>query len=326
MLAPSSMQAEPTAAVCFGKLPMRGDFIRHHVGGANGRRAVQAIDAWLQRGLVHGRQRQGPRFDDVFDAAPGYNFVMDLPAGDDLLAGSLRPSRDSAGRRYTFLVAVAVPRSKVDGRRLPSWPFRYNAFFSEANTLSADLVEGRVTNEQIPERLEGVGNLFDRTPFVVDYEYRLRQALVWPLWSRTWGSPEDGRKYVLIKNLIDVLGTSRGRPVRLPLGFPHPTAADAMDGSFWLEACWHLQGKPPAEPTFFWSEPGVDGALYVTLAPPPPALLAELFTPEERCDDCLRLDDPLGKPTADAALALPPMHSAILEDETLSFRAFIDKL
>jgi len=326
------MQAASSAALpvafCFGKLPAHGDFVRQRVGNpdGDGGRGLQAFDAWLQRGLLHARKRIGPHFEAAFDAAPGLCFVMDPPAGDNVLAGALRPSRDAAGRRYPFLVAVSVPRHQVDGRRLPSWPLRYQAFFDEATALVADVVAQRLADEHLPDRLVRLRDLFDDTPFLVDYEYRLRQAQVWPLWCRAWGASEHGRKYVLLKNLSDGFAAARGWPARLPLRFPYPSVAEAMDASFWLETCWRLHGKPPAKPAFFWSEADTDGALHVSLEDPPPALFSHLFMSEVGADGCFYLDDPDGKPTALAALALPATFITLLEDETLSYRAFIDHL
>ena len=320
------MQAASPAAACFGKLPTHGDFVRHHVGDSAGGRGLQAFDGWIQKGLRHSRQRLGAAFDAAFDAAPGLCFALDPPGGEDMLAGALRPSRDSTGRRYPFLVSVSIPRHRVDGRRLPSWPLRYQAFFAEASALAAEVVAGSIASESLPDRLAGLGDLFGRTPFLVDYENRLRKAQVWPLWARAWGTAEDGQKYVLLKNLTELFAEARGHPVRLPLRFPFPSTAEATDASFWLETCWRLHGKPPAEPAFFWPEPETDGGLVVALAQPPPALLTHLFTPETSDVGCFYLDDPDGKPTALAALAIPAAHSALLEDESLSFRAFIDKL
>lgn len=324
MLALPDMQVASPAAACFGKLPTHGDFVRHNVGVSDGR-ALQAFDDWVQRGLIHAR-RVDPQFDSAFDKASGLCFVMDLRAGDSVLAGVLQPSRDSTGRRYPFLVTVLIPRREVDGRRLPSWPFRYQSFFAEAAASAADAVSDRLASKRLPERLAELCNLFDRTPFVVDYEYRLRQAPVWPLWERAWGTSEDGRKYVLVKNLTEVFATARGRPWRLPLRFPFPSGAAAMDASFWLETCWHLLGNPPAEPGFFWPERDPEGALHVALAHPPPALFAHLISSAARDDGCFYLDDPGGEPTALSALALPPEHTTLLENETLSCRAFIDQL
>ncbi len=320
------MQPAPPVAVCFGKLPTHGDFVRHRAGNPDSGRGLQAFDTWLQRGLVQARRRLGARFDAAFDAAPGLCFVMDPTAGEHVLAGALRPSRDSTGRRYPFLVAVSVLRSQVDGRRLPSWPLRYQAFFAEATALAADAVAQRLAGEHLPDRLAVLRDLFDHTPFLVDYEYRLRQARVWPLWGRAWGASEDGRKYVLLKNLSEGFAAARGWPARLPLRFPYPSAAEAMDASFWLETCWRLHGKPPAKPAFFWSDADADGALLVSLEHPPPALFSHLFMSEVGADGCFYLDDPDGKPTALAALALPATFITLLEDETLSYRAFIDQL
>ena len=85
----------------YGKMPGRGDFLRHGWDDAS----VELLDHWLADGLAAWRPADDVEFAGRFAAAPLYEFY--LPPGHigtDALFGVLSPSIDRAGR-YFFLVA-----------------------------------------------------------------------------------------------------------------------------------------------------------------------------------------------------------------------------
>ena len=85
----------------YGKLPGRGDFIRH---GWN-ETTVEALDSWLAEGLAAWRPDDDGEFAALFAQVPLYVFY--LPPGwigDAAFHGVISPSVDRAGR-YFFLVA-----------------------------------------------------------------------------------------------------------------------------------------------------------------------------------------------------------------------------
>ncbi len=166
------MQAASPGASCFGKLPSHGDFIRYNASG----RAMQAFDAWVQKGIVEAQKQLGPDLVSAFEKAKTTCFFFDAPNAPHVLAGALRPSRDRTGRRYPFLVAVEVEKQRVEGRRIPGWPDRYERFFRAAAGLVDDAVDGRLDDGDLEEGLPMLQALHDATPFPVDYEFRLRQA------------------------------------------------------------------------------------------------------------------------------------------------------
>lgn len=313
------MEAVSPGAACFGKLPTHGDFIRHHAGG----RAMRTFDEWVQRGIGQARSSPNGTGEPEGEALC---FFADVPGAPHALAGAFRPSRDRTGRRYPFLVAVEVEKRHVEGRRIPSWPARYRAFYDAAAALVDDAVVGHLAEGELAGRLQTLRSIYDATPFPVDYEFRLRKARARDLWARTWGDPEDGRKYVVLKNLTDALSRARSGRGRLPaaLRFPLSDASDGLDVSFWLEACWRMLGTTPDQPAMFWTTPqAASGTLLLATAPPPRDLfMGGLAT----TDGTLALDDAGGQPAALAALALPAHVGRLLEEEALTLLDFIRRI
>lgn len=283
---------------------------------------MRAFDEWVQRDVAQARSVSGEAPPEGTTAC----FFADMPGAPHALAGAFRPSRDRTGRRYPFLVAVEVEKRQVDGRRIPSWPARYRAFYDAAAGLVDDAVEGRLAEGTLAGRLQTLRSIHDATPFLVDYEFRLRQAPSRDLWARTWGDSEDGRKYVTLKNLTDALGRARNGHGHLPaaLRLPLPSATGDLDVSFWLETCWQMLGATPDAPLFFWTaSPGASNTLLLAPVPPPRGLFTAGPT---LTDGVLVLDDARGEPAALAALALPPRLGSLLEHEAMTLLDFIRRI
>ena len=91
----------PTTIGLYGKLPGRGDFVRHGWDDAT----VGALDTWLADGLESWRPEDDEIFAADFASVPLYTFYLPPGwVGDAALHGVLSPSVDRVGR-YFFLVA-----------------------------------------------------------------------------------------------------------------------------------------------------------------------------------------------------------------------------
>lgn len=97
-----------SAMACGGKLPSMGDFVWHSPNSE----ARTTLDTWLQASMHQFRLSYNEQWQNLFDAAPLWNFI--LPPGGlshDIVVGCISPSCDRVGRRFPFVVTFAVRRS-----------------------------------------------------------------------------------------------------------------------------------------------------------------------------------------------------------------------
>lgn len=94
-----STTQQPVPLMHFGKLPGRGDFVRSasHTG------LVQIFDRWFSGALE--LLASDARWKELYDGAAPLNFAVLGPRRPHVVAGHIRPSADSSGRRFPFLVA-----------------------------------------------------------------------------------------------------------------------------------------------------------------------------------------------------------------------------
>jgi type VI secretion system ImpM family protein len=294
-------------AACFGKTPRHGDFVRHRVGPA-----LRAFDAWTGRAVFEGRRRPG--FDAAFDAAAeagaAVRFVYAPPRAPAPLVGALCPSRDRSGRRYPFIVAAEAPGLASAAEATA----RLDPFLDAAAALAADAAAGRLDHYALVERVREV----DAAP-VAPPSSALRRRLR-TFGGGLWGDFEDARKYVLFRNLLDVMrGAEDG--LRFPLG-----AAPAADAEVWLALVERLAGGVAGAFALYAGGPAVGSpnVLVYTGAPHPCALL-HLLVPGTDADGVVELEA-RGEGGAAAALALPAEVGALIEDGDLGLDDFLARL
>ena len=294
-------------AACFGKTPRHGDFVRHRVGPA-----LRAFDEWAGRAVYEGRRRRG--FDAAYDAASGagdvVRFVYAPPRAPVPLVGALCPSRDRSGRRYPFIVAAEAPgltsASVATGRLDP--------FLGAAAALAADAAGGRIDHYTLVERVRDADAAAPAPPGGA-----LRRRLA-AFGGGVWGDFEDARKYVLFRNLLDVMGGAEDG-LRFPLG-----ATPAADAEVWLALVERLAGRPASSFALYTGGPAVGSPNLLAYTGPPHAnALLHLLVPGTDADGVVELEA-RGPNGAEAALALPPDVGALIEDGDLALEDLLARL
>jgi type VI secretion system protein ImpM len=325
-----AMQGAPGRLICFGKLPLRGDFIRHNAGGA----ALRSLDTWFQEGIYAARAQRAFSFDEAFEASPAYGFFHDPGAGARALIGAVAPSRDQVGRRYPFLIAFEAAEALRDVADVARIPVTFASFFAVASAVLREAVAGRTEPQALFDH-PGLSRASAEGASADAFEALLKATTLGSFWRDLWGEAADDRRYLILKNLIDVVTPlQQGVPVRFPLVLRFPLAPggreDAFDAAVWLAAGFNLLGNGEVRPTFFWplreQEDGKAPSLLLFLRPPLARAFVYLLAADRDGDDLCDLEHMGAAPPADAARSLAPAHRQMLETLPASLWDFLQAL
>ncbi len=317
-------------AGAFGKLPQFGDFFKHNAGT----REMLAFDQWLQQGIFHAKMQLKQEWDAAFDAAPAQHFLFYADNPERFLLGIFQPSQDKAVRKYPFWVSLQVERSGLGDALVPLTPVIFSSFFTQAQALMQDVRNGL----SMPEIITHVEAL--KVPVSAHLQNEIRKhrnfldaATLGSLCANVFGSFEDQRKYLLIKNLLDVLLPLRRQDLgRINLGLRFPLGADpntrSHEACFWLNACSRLLGNPVMTPILFWSAPLVEkkAHLYFYFRPPSAKNFLQLVRPETQSDSVCELEEEGLANLAGAEQGLAAPYRTLLQTPGVSLSEFLQRL
>ena len=129
----------------FGKLPARGDFVRHGLPGM----LVSALDDWCQRVLPGSKARLGEGWTEAWMEAPIWRFLLPPGScGPGAAAGLWLPSTDKAGRLFPLIIALAAPTWRELARCGP--------FLDAAETIGLAAIERDLTPGQLGTAIAGI--------------------------------------------------------------------------------------------------------------------------------------------------------------------------
>lgn len=256
---------------CYGKLPIRGDFIRHNAGLPE----LAALDRWIQEGFVLAQRAVGNRWDELFDKAPPSRFIYYSQQTRRLVLGVMTPSCDRPGRQYPFLIFTAAPAS-LFGAEFSLLPGVFNEFFEAALNVATDWV-GKELRDVI-ERVENLKLTVDISQGAHDFTARLSDRSIDGFWKEIFGSPADVRRYLLLHNIIEIL--RNGNVPRYIIRLPY-TASD-VEAAFWLELIHRLlrSSAPPTMMTWNWLRDEIPPYASLLFDDLSPRYFLSLFNPE----------------------------------------------
>lgn len=324
------MAATGFPASCFGKLPSFADFVRHNAGN----REMLAFDQWLQQGLLAAKAQLRQNWEADYDAAPVQHFLFCSANTDHLLAGMLQPSHDKSERRYPFWVSWLIERSYFNGMSAVFMPILLASRLALARQLADDARNGLGVNNLTTS----VANLTipATDDFACDIRYfqnHLASDTCAGFWQRALGNFSDPRKYLLFKNLCEILLPYRqGRLDELTLGLRFPLTNDAefatYDVSFWIQMSLELARNSSFIPIYFWSqpEPGKKAFLFLFFRTPSAKSFVQLLRPEIASDGICELDEEGRDKIILAEQALPSLYRSLLQRPELTLKEFLQRL
>jgi type VI secretion system protein ImpM len=301
---------------CYGKLPIHGDFIRFNVGAAE----ISVLDRWFQEGLFTGQKALGGLFSDVFDRAPASRFIFNMHSIGRVVAGVMMPSCDKTGRQFPFLIITGAPL-KDFGAEVALLPGIFESFFERAYAVMKDW---------IGKDLKTFNGKVEQLGFTLDPRSEARRVAeicsrlkVQTLFTDTFGSAADVRKYMLVQNLVDVI-----KPNLAPkFAVRFPNTPGSAEAACWLEALQKLMNKHglPTMTVWNYTHNETPAHLTVLFEELHAKYLLPLLNPERDSDVVYKL----GKFGAgdDAKLAIAQKkYGALCDSATLTVPELIRKL
>jgi type VI secretion system protein ImpM len=287
----STMQLSP---ICFGKIPTFGDFVRHNAAS----KEVEVLDQWLQEGLIFAKNRLHPNLDLAYKKAPVYHFVFPSNQDTRSLIGLISPSFDKIGRKYPFLVAVAMDNALIHSNRAQLIPAVLGPFLGKATALVKEAVEGRI-NENLGEMVENLGSSIDLADdyYSSHYDEFKKSTDLTRFMDGLFGHFESMKKYQLFHNLNEFLRPLKGYDIRqLNYGLRFPLGKEAAQNvfevAFWQEMIYQFFPTYSAVPYIFYSsDPSVYHAyLFLFFRLPSPNNFANLLQVDLENDQVYKLD------------------------------------
>ncbi len=317
-------------AFCSGKLPAHADFIRFNAAS----REALALDDWLHHGLHFVRTQIGGSWEQQFSQGPRYQFVFHPENSERFLSGLLIPSQDKSQRRYPFLVSLMMDRRKFPESQVFLTPVLLASFFEQAGQFVVRASNGLemrdIADQTQALSIASLDQTASERQFRAEY---LDVMTAREFWRDMFGSFEDPRKYLLLKNLIEVLLPIRGRtPFRLNLGLRFPLSNNSGMHKFevclWHQVCVSLLGGSPGAPYLFWTlslEPG-QGHLFLFFRQPSPRIFLQLMNPKTENETVCVVDEEGAGNLSSADRSLSQTYRTLLESGGSTLSLFLQEL
>jgi|GEM_PF-2077284 len=251
----------------FGKIPAKGDFVRHNVSGATAR----AFEQWVQESNDSLRGAGGDLPEHPI------RIVFTPPGAEETVVAVAVPSEDKVGRKYPIVFFATTPIAAAR-ERFGAMPVAWAPFLDAAAALGDRAKE--MEWEQVRAALAGLPQAGDgeaqRAAQVCD------QALSHPLpnevHERLFGADSAMHFYAYQTFLTACQDASKGDPSKPVTVLDCPVHVD-VDLFVWLELTHKVFGFPPAHPQAFWIEDPAP-RLLVSLGPASLQILQFLSNPD----------------------------------------------
>lgn len=250
----------------FGKIPAKGDFVRHNVVDD----AARSFEQWVQESNDALRGAGGEMPDQPI------RVVFTPPGSAKTVVAVIVPSEDKVGRKFPIVMFALTASSATPGQ-FSVLPVAWSAFMDAAAQLgrrasTLDLDQLKIGLEMLPQVA---------MPEVSHAEEICRKTLAHPLTeelhARLFGAVDGMHLYAYQTFLTACEDAAKGDPGKASTVLDCPIHVD-VDLFLWLELAKRVFGFPAAHPSYFWIEDPAP-RLLLSLGPAPLAMLQFLANP-----------------------------------------------
>ena len=252
----------------FGKIPAKGDFIRHNVTDD----VARSFEQWVQES------------NDALRGAGGelpehpVRVVFTPPGSAKSVVAALVPSQDQVGRKYPLVLFALLPSADA-AAHFSTLPVAYAPFLDAAVALGRQAAQMeldplRAAADALP-RPDGAG--LSRARDIA--AKTLAHPLADEVHGRLFGGGVDGMHLYAYQTFLTACQDAvKNDPGKAATVLDCPIHVD-VDLFVWLELARRVYGFPPAHPSYFWVEDPAP-RLLLSLGPAPLNVLQFLAKPD----------------------------------------------
>ncbi len=250
----------------FGKIPAKGDFVRHNIVDD----AARSFEQWVQES------------NDALRGAGGelptepIRVVFTPPGSAHTVLAVMVPSQDQVGRKFPIVIFALAP-SATSAQSYSTLPLAWASLFDgavalgrRAATLELDQLKSGLAllSTPGPSEVLAAQALCDKT---------LQHPLVSEVHQRLFAGVDGMHYYAYQTFLTACQDAAKTDPGKAATVLDCPIHVD-VDLFVWLELARRVFGFPPAHPSYFWSEDPSPRLLF-SLGPAPLLVLQFLANP-----------------------------------------------
>lgn len=240
----------------FGKIPAKGDFVRHNVVDD----AARSFEQWVQESNDALRSAGSELPTHPLRA------VFTPPGSAHTVVAAMVPSQDQVGRKFPLVIFALAPATTT-GQSYSLLPLAWASFLEAAVALGQ-----RASTMDLDSLRAAVASLPTAGPAeLTNAQHVCEKALGHPLLpelhQRLFGASENMPYYAYQTFLTACQDASKTDPGKASTVLDCPIHVD-VDLFVWLELARRVFGFPPAHPAYFWVEDPAP-RLLLSLGPPP---------------------------------------------------------
>ena len=251
----------------FGKIPAKGDFVRHNVADE----AARAFEQYIQESNDALRGQDGTMPENAIRT------VFTKAGSDKTVIAVLVPSEDKVGRKYPLVIFTLTNAAQTPAQ-FSTLPVAWAPFLEGASRLGE-----RAQEMEVDQLKASVGALpIPSVGEVTAAEEMCRRALQHPLGDELHarlfgGGKPDAHLYAYQTFLTACQDAAKDDPSKAATVLDCPVRVD-VDLFVWLELTKRVFGFPKSHPSYFWVEDPAP-RLLLSLGSSPLAMLQFLSDP-----------------------------------------------